>query len=125
MDLGMKDRVIVVSAVDAADRDACAMVLRGEAAVVVLAPSPGEASAEVERAVREHGRIDGVVMYVTTAPASSVLTTSAAELYDRWSDVENIVAAYRAAAPTMIERGWGRLVSVLTGGVKWLSDTLR
>jgi NAD(P)-dependent dehydrogenase (short-subunit alcohol dehydrogenase family) len=39
-----------------------------------------------------------------------------------WSSVEAIVEAFRAALPDMTERHWGRLVTVTTSAVKWLSD---
>lgn len=121
MDLGLTDRVIVVASTNAPERSACSDRLRNEGASVVVVEELGDAAGAVERGVRESGRIDGVVVYVPISD-TDVLEASAADLYTSWSSVEFVAAAFRAAVPTMIEHGGGRLLSVVTNSVKWLAD---
>jgi NADP-dependent 3-hydroxy acid dehydrogenase YdfG len=120
--LGLADRIVLVAARDAADRDACAEALRREAARAVLVDSLDEAAAAVVRVVREEGRIDGVVMYLPLEAGSSVLDAEGPALLGAWTPVEAVAETFRAALPMMTERGRGRLVTVMTGSVKWLAD---
>jgi NAD(P)-dependent dehydrogenase (short-subunit alcohol dehydrogenase family) len=120
--LGLADRIVLVAASDAADRDACAEALRSEAARPVLVDSLDEAAAAVDRVVSEAGRIDGVVMYLPLEAGSSVLDADGPALLGAWTPVEAVAETFRAALPMMTERGRGRLVTVMTGSVKWLAD---
>jgi 3-oxoacyl-[acyl-carrier protein] reductase len=122
MDLGLQDRVVVVGAVDGADREACAAVLGAEGCRVLTVERLGDATAEVEQALRDHGRVDGVVMYLPGSSGRGLLDAGLQDLYDSWSSVEAVAAAFRSAVPGMSDRGWGRLVSVTTSSVKWLDD---
>jgi NAD(P)-dependent dehydrogenase (short-subunit alcohol dehydrogenase family) len=119
--LGLADRIFLVAARDAADRDACAEALRREGARAVLVDILEDAAAAVLRVVSEAGRIDGVVMYLPLRAGASVDTDGPA-LLDAWLPVEAVAETFRAALPMMTERGRGRLVSVLSGSVKWLAD---
>jgi NAD(P)-dependent dehydrogenase (short-subunit alcohol dehydrogenase family) len=112
MDLGLRDRVIVVVADDEADREACTAVLRAEGADVVAVPLQ---DADTSRA-------DGVVVYAPLAPGSALLDATLSDLEDDWGALEEVVSAFQSALPGMMERGWGRLVTVTTGAVKSLDD---
>ena len=119
MDLGLSARVILVISADEALRDACLDVLAEEGA---LAQGAGEPSGALEAVLDAHGRIDAVVFCLDRHPHSSVLTATAAELEGAWQAVADVVDTLRVAASLMAERGWGRLVSVLPGEVKWLHE---
>jgi NAD(P)-dependent dehydrogenase (short-subunit alcohol dehydrogenase family) len=118
--LGLQDRIVVIASADPADRDACAAALTDEGARVVPVAALDEATAEVQRVIREHGRIDGVVVYLPVTAGSSLLAADVAELLSAWTPVEALAEAFRAALPAMTEQGWGRLLSVVTASVKWL-----
>jgi NAD(P)-dependent dehydrogenase (short-subunit alcohol dehydrogenase family) len=120
--LGLQDRVVVVAAVDAVDREACMAALGGEGCRVVTVEGLALAAAAVEEAGQAHGRVDAVVVYLPPGRGRTVLEAGLEELYDSWASVEAVAAAFRTAVPGMSERRWGRLVSVTTGAVKWLRD---
>lgn len=122
MELGVQDRVVVVVANDDVDQAACATVLRGEGCGVVTAAEITDASATVERALADHGRVDGVVVYLAETRARILDGAGLDELAAGWTAVEAVAAAFRVAIPSMSERGWGRLVSVTTSALKWLDD---
>jgi hypothetical protein len=121
VELGLQDRVVIVAAEDPADRSACVTALEQEGARAVPVETLADAAAVVQRVVGE-GRLDGVVVYLPLRPGSAVLEAGAAGLVEAWMPVEAVAAAFRAALPAMTERGWGRLLSVVPGAVKWLSD---
>jgi 3-oxoacyl-[acyl-carrier protein] reductase len=118
VELGLQDRVFVVVAADPVDRAACADALAAEGARVVQVDQL-DAAGEV---VRTQTRLDGVVFYLPITGGSELLNTDASRLLEAWMPVEAVAAAFRSALPHLTERGWGRLVSVVTGAVKWLSD---
>lgn len=122
MDLGLNNRIAVVAAVDADDRAACAATLGVEGCQVVTVETLGSAAAAVERVLREQGRIDAVVMYLPIHSGRAALGSGLEALYESWSAVEAVAAAFRAAVPAMTEQRWGRLVSVTSSGAKWLGD---
>ena len=121
MDLGLTGRAVVIASANAADRRACRDRLSSEGAVVIVVDQLSDAVAGIEQAVREFGRIDGVVMCLPT-DETQLLDASVADLYSCWAGAEFVAAAFRASAPTMIEQGHGRLVSVIPNSVKWLAD---
>jgi NAD(P)-dependent dehydrogenase (short-subunit alcohol dehydrogenase family) len=120
VDLGLHDRVVVIAGDDATDREAAA--LRAEGAQPVLVEALVDAASTVERVVQERGRIDGVVMYLPGGGNRTLLGAHLADLYASWQAVEAVAATFRAAVPAMTGRGFGRLLSVTTGSVKWLSE---
>lgn len=122
MDLGLQDRVVVLAGPDAPDRTAGAEALSAEGCRVSTVADFGDAAAEVQRAVRDHGRVDAVVVYLPLRPDQPAVAATIEDLYATWSWVEQIAAAFRAAVPGMAERGWGRLVTVITGDVKALGE---
>ncbi|MBU3992680.1 MAG: hypothetical protein KKA12_09075 [Alphaproteobacteria bacterium] len=122
MDLGLKDRVIVIAAERAADRDACKAALARESCHVASIARLDGVAACIEQTLREQGRIDGVVVYLPAEYGRPALGATLQDLRASWSSVEAVAAGFRAAVPAMTELGWGRLVSVMTGGVKWLQD---
>ena len=124
MELGLTDRIVVVGGTSADDLDACAAALSAEGAETLRVQSFDGLAPEVDTVLREHGRIDGVVVHLPAAVPTSVLDRGLAGLVRAWEPVEAVAEAYRAALPAMIEQGRGRLVSVLTGAVKWLSDDM-
>jgi NAD(P)-dependent dehydrogenase (short-subunit alcohol dehydrogenase family) len=121
MDLGLTDRAVMIASSSAADRQACRDRLTSEGAGVIVVDQLADAVVGIEQTVREFGRIDGVVMYLLSGD-TQLLDASVADLYSSWAAVEFVAAAFRAAAPTMIEQGIGRLVSVIPNSVKWLAD---
>lgn len=122
MDLGLNNRIAVVAAVDADDRAACAATLGAEGCQVVTVETLGSAATAVEGVLREQGRIDAVVMYLPIHSGRAALGSGLEALYESWSAVEAVAAAFRAAVPAMTEQRWGRLVSVTSSGAKWLGD---
>jgi hypothetical protein len=122
VDLGLRDRVVVVATDNVADRAACTTLLTAEGAVVVESDSLGGGAEAVARALTQHGRVEGVAAYLPIVPNRTVIDAEVKALYDSWSAVESVAAAFRAAVPSMSEGGWGRLVSVTTGAVKWLAE---
>lgn len=124
MDLGLRDRVVVVAGGDGADRQACVALLTAEGAVVVESDTLAGGGDAVARALAEHGRVEGVAAYLPNIAGRNVIDAEIEALYESWSAVEAVAAAFRAAVPSMIDTGWGRLVSVTTGAVKWLDDDI-
>jgi|GEM_PF-1803549 len=123
MDLGLTGRVVVIAAADPQEGAACARLLTDEGATVVSADQLADTATAVGRAIAAHGRVDAVVA-CTPRPRATTITDvdDPAALYEVWGWVESIVEGYLAALPGMMERGWGRLVSVMTNSVKWLDD---
>jgi len=69
--------------------------------------------AMLDAALAEHGRIDIVVNNAATRPSRGFLDMT----YEEWRDVlaTDLDAAFiasRAAAPGMVERGWGRIINL-------------
>lgn len=122
MDLGLRDRVVLVASADADERRCTTAALEAEGARVATVDSLAASAAEAQRVAGELGRLDGVVMCLPQSPSRQVLAAGVEELYDSWTAVEAVAATFRAALPTMTARGWGRLVSVMSGSVKWLAD---
>jgi NAD(P)-dependent dehydrogenase (short-subunit alcohol dehydrogenase family) len=118
MELGLQNRVFVVVAPDPVDRDACGDALAAEGAQVVQVDRLDAA----DEVVRSQSRLDGVVVYLPITGGSELLSIDAAGLLEAWTPVEAVAAAFRSALPLMTDRGWGRLVSVVSGAVKWLSE---
>lgn len=121
MQLGLTDRVVLIASDRAAERNACRDRLAQEGASVIVFERLSDAAGGVEQAVRECGRIDGVVICLP-ANDTALLDASIDDLYANWAAVECVAAAFRAALPIMTERGFGRLLSVVANSVKWLSD---
>ncbi|MGD9793054.1 MAG: hypothetical protein AB7V43_06210 [Acidimicrobiia bacterium] len=122
MDLGLKDRVVVVAGGDDADRRACVTLLATEGAIVMESDTLAGGADAVARALSEHGRVEGVAAFLPDVAGRNVIDAEIEALYESWSAVEAVAAAFRAAVPSMSDIGWGRLVSVTTGAVKWLDD---
>jgi 3-oxoacyl-[acyl-carrier protein] reductase len=118
VDLGIRDRMVVVASADAADGDACAALLRAEGANVISVGDLDDAGPMVA----DLDRVDGVVMYLPNVASRTLGDATVDDLYDSWASVQAVAAAFTAAVPSMSRNGWGRLVSVTTGSVKWLSD---
>lgn len=135
MDLGLRDRVVLVVGGSGYIGAAIAERVREEGAEVVVAsrhPEDGleldardDASvrAAVERVLAEHGRLDAVV--VTAAPSARTLDPA------RRNDPEQVVDAIEGKAltflrvanavlPTMQEAGFGRIVGI-SGQNAWLT----
>jgi NAD(P)-dependent dehydrogenase (short-subunit alcohol dehydrogenase family) len=121
MQLGLTDRVVLIASDRAAERNACRDRLELEGASVIVVERLSDAAGGVEQAVREFGRVDGVVICLPVND-TGLLDASIDDLYATWAAVECVAAAFRAALPIMIERGFGRLLSVVANSVKWLSD---
>ena len=138
MDLGLQDRVILVLGGHGLVGRAVVARLREEGAVAIPASRHApdglvmdggrdDSVAEgIAALLREHGRLDGLV--VTAAPSARTLDPA------RSSDPAQVLAAVdgkamtflrvaNAAAPTMVETGFGRIVGVsgqnafLTGSI--------
>ncbi|MCU1593323.1 MAG: short-chain dehydrogenase [Frankiales bacterium] len=107
MDLGLHDRVVLLECADETDRQACAGVLSTEGARVVTS---------------EHRDVDAAVVYLPLVPASSLLEAGLADLRRDWLGLEAVVTTFQSVLPGMTSRGWGRLVTVLSGSVKSLDD---
>ena len=122
MNLGLHDRVVVVGAPRSEDREACHATLDAEVAACVTVDMLSDVDGVIRATLNTHGRIDGVVMFLPFAPSSSVLETTAEELSEAWASVEEVAAGFRAATHPMTEQHYGRLISVVTGSVKWLND---
>jgi 3-oxoacyl-[acyl-carrier protein] reductase len=113
VDLGMQGRVVLLASDDRVDREACAAVLRGEGADVL--------TATVRDAADQAAGVDAVVVLLPVS-TSAVLDAGLSDLREDWGQLEAVAAAFQAAVPTMTERHWGRLVTVVSGAVKSLDD---
>jgi len=119
VDLGIDKRVFVVASRNEEDLAACGDVLGAEGAVVVGVDSIDGAVSEV---IAGHGRLDGVIAHLRHERPRQLLDADLQELESAWAEVEAIAGAYREAAEAMAIQGRGRLVTVVSGGVKWLDD---
>jgi len=122
VDLGLHDRVVVVGAPRSEDREACHVMLDSEVAACITVESLVDVDEVIRASLNTHGRIDGVVMFLPQTSSSSVLESTTQELGEAWASVEEVAAAFRAATWAMTEQRYGRLISVVTGSVKWLGD---
>lgn len=138
MDLGLRDRVVLVVGGTGLIGRAVVEQLRAEGATVVPAArhitdgitldarDPASVTAAVEQVVEQHGRLDALV--VAAAPSAQTLDPS------RQADPEHVLSAVdgkamtflrlaNAALPIMTRAGYGRIVGVsgqnafLTGNV--------
>jgi 3-oxoacyl-[acyl-carrier protein] reductase len=127
MDLGLRDRVCLVTGSTAGIGRETARLLAAEGARVVTsgrtdAPGVGEARHvvcdlaqpdEAERLVREAGDVDILVNNVGVAYQRSFEELSDADWDELWQlNLMSYVRSIRAAVPGMRERGFGRIVNV-------------
>ncbi|MDA0300975.1 MAG: SDR family oxidoreductase [Chloroflexi bacterium] len=109
--------VIVNARSNRAEAEAVAEAIRdaGGRASVMLADVGDRAAlqAMLDAALAEHGRIDIVVNNAATRPSRGFLDMT----YEGWravlaTDLDAAFIASRAAAPGMVERGWGRIINL-------------
>jgi hypothetical protein len=123
VDLGLDGRVVVIDGPDTTTAHALAALLRDEGAHPVLL-EPGE---DLGAVLADDGRVDAVVVLVGdpgSGHADRLLTDvdTADELFAAWTPVTRAVDLYTAALPSMLGRGWGRFVAVVSDTVKELAD---
>ncbi len=149
MDLGLRDRVCVVTGSTAGIGRATAALLAAEGAHVVVSgrdadrveqarvetgavlgvagdlAAPGGPEGVVERAVRELGRIDVLVNNVGTAYQASFEELSDGQWDELWQlNVMGYVRAIRAALPSMRAAGHGVIVNVASTSAKRPSTSM-
>src|SRR5919199_572721 len=127
MDLGLRDRVCLVTGSTAGIGRETARLLAAEGARVVTsgrsgAPGVGESHhvvcdlaqpGETERLVGEAGEVDVLVNNVGVAYQRGFAELSDADWDELWQlNVMSFVRAIRAAVPGMRKRGFGRIVNV-------------
>jgi 3-oxoacyl-[acyl-carrier protein] reductase len=138
MDMGLRDRVAVVSCGTVELDLACARALRAEGAVVVAAvptdPAPGdwevvsvetgsqEIDALLDAALAGHGRVDVVALGSPPSPSTPIDAVEVDDLFRAWEPVVDTVGAYQRALGTMIPNGWGRFVHVASSAAKSVLD---
>lgn len=147
MELGLRDRVCVVTGASRGIGRAAAIALAGEGAAVVLVARSAQSLEEVARACRERGvRAETVVLDVTDPAAGDRLLDLCRERFDRIDALVNNAGTsavtplaqltdadwhqqwelhvmapmrlMRATAPVLAQRGWGRIVNVCSSSGK-------
>jgi NAD(P)-dependent dehydrogenase (short-subunit alcohol dehydrogenase family) len=137
VDLGLNDRVCVITGASSGIGKATAVALAGEGAIPVVVGRRAEALAEVASAcgdaetiaidvtepdageriiaacVERRGRIDALVNNAGGNDVKTVEQLTDADWQHQWElHVMAPMRLMRAAAPRMAERGWGRIVNV-------------
>ena len=146
MDLGLRDRVCVITGASRGIGRATAVALAGEGAALLLVGRSEEALAETAHAARGRaetlvldvtapdagervlaacdGRIDALVNNAGTSAVRPLEELTDAEWQEQWElHVMAPMRLMRAAAPKMAERGWGRIVNVCSSSGKRPSST--
>src|ERR1700759_5163306 len=152
MDLGLRDRVCVVTGASGGIGRVTAVALASEGATVVLVGRRAEVLSEVARACAEAGgRGEPLILDVTAVDAGAALLdacrgrdgridvlvngagTSAVRTVEQLTEEEwqaqwelHVMAPMRlmrVLAPGMAERGWGRIVNVCSSSGKRPSST--
>jgi 3-oxoacyl-[acyl-carrier protein] reductase len=152
MNLGLRDRAVVVTGASGGIGRATALALAGEGAWVLLVGRRADVLSEVARGCADAGGRGESFVFDVTAPRAGVEVvgaclehfgridglvngagTSAVRPHDQLSDEEwqaqwelHVMAPMRlmrAAAPAMAERGWGRIVNVCSSSGKRPSAT--
>jgi 3-oxoacyl-[acyl-carrier protein] reductase len=148
MDLGLRERVCVVTGATRGIGRATAVTLAGEGAALVLiardvdalaaaAAACGDAGAAgvetlsldvtdpaagertVAACMDRFGRIDALVNNAGTSTARALDELTDGEWEEQWAlNVLGPMRLMRAAAPAMAERGWGRIVNVCSSSGK-------
>jgi len=139
MDLGLKDHVVLVvggtgligrAVVDATRSEGAAVLAgsrSGDGDITLDARDPASVSRAVTSILRDHGRIDGVV--VAAAPSARTLDPAANADPDAVLEaIEAKAIAFlrvaQAVLPAMRERGYGRIIGV-SGQNAWLTGNVR
>ena len=152
MDLGLRDRACIVTGASGGIGRATAVSLAREGAAVLLLGRREGALAEVARVCEEaggrgeplvldvtapdageqalraclerFGRIDALVNSAGTSAVRSVDELTDEEWQSQWElHVMGPMRLMRAAAPSMAQRGWGRIVNVCSSSGKRPSGT--
>ncbi len=152
MDLGLRDRAVIVTGASGGIGRATALALAAEGASVLLVGRRFDVLSEVARACAEaggqaepveldvrdvdagggmldacvdrFGRIDAVVNGAGTSAVRMVDQLTDEEWHAQWDlHVMAPMRLMRAAAPAMAERGWGRIVNVCSSSGKRPSST--
>jgi 3-oxoacyl-[acyl-carrier protein] reductase len=153
MELGLHDRVCVVTGASRGIGKATALTLAGEGATAVLVGRNEDALAEaasgrdrgvagraetlamdvtapdagdrlVEECRSRYGRIDALVNNAGTSAVRPLNELTDEEWQAQWDlHVMGPMRLMRAAAPAMAERGWGRIVNVCSSSGKRPSAT--
>jgi 3-oxoacyl-[acyl-carrier protein] reductase len=144
MDLGLRDRVCVVTGASrgigrvtavALAREGASVVLRGVAQACAEAGGAGEPLAVdvtetdagdrvVQSCLERFGRIDALVNNAGTSAVRSLEELTDEDWQDQWElHVMGPMRLMRAAGPVMAERGWGRIVNVCSSSGKRPSGT--
>jgi 3-oxoacyl-[acyl-carrier protein] reductase len=147
MDLGLRDRVCVVTGASRGIGRAAAVVLAAEGATVLLVARSERALDEVARACRQRGgraqalaldatdpgaadrvlgvcrerfqRIDALVNNAGATAVKPLAQLTDADWQAQWElHVMAPMRLMRAAAPVMAQRGWGRIVNVCSSSGK-------
>jgi 3-oxoacyl-[acyl-carrier protein] reductase len=147
MDLGLRDRVCVITGASRGIGRATAVALAAERAALLLVGRNEEALAETARAAGGpatgtlaldvtapdagerilaacRGRIDVLVNNAGTSAVRPLEELTDDEWQEQWDlHVMAPMRLMRAAAPAMAERGWGRIVNVCSSSGKRPSST--
>lgn len=153
MDLGLRERANIITGASGGIGRATAVALAGEGASLLLTGRREEALREVARACRaaggqadtlavdvtaadagerlrdacleRFGRIDGLVNNAGTSAIRGLDQLSDEDWQEQWDlHVMAPMRLMRAIAPTMAERGWGRIVNVSSSAGKRPSGTI-
>ncbi len=110
---------------DASDQlNAAAERCRRHGTSISVAAGDAADAADVQRIVAEAGRIDILVNAAGIATASTVEAMSM-ELWDEMIrvDLRSVFVCSRAVLPGMLERGWGRIISIASQlGIKGATE---
>jgi 3-oxoacyl-[acyl-carrier protein] reductase len=143
MELGLRDRVCVVTGASRGIGRATALALAAEGATVLLVGRSAERLTEVgpevlalditapdaaERVLSEclerFGRIDALVNNAGTSEVKTLEQLTDADWQLQWElHVMAPMRLMRAACPAMAERGWGRVVNICSSSGKRPSKT--
>jgi 3-oxoacyl-[acyl-carrier protein] reductase len=147
MELGLRDRVCVVTGASRGIGKAAAVALAGEGAVVLLVArsqetlegaaraccergaraetvaldvtDPGAGEALLEVCLERFDRIDALVNNAGTSAVTPLAQLSDADWQQQWElHVMAPMRLMQATAPVMAQRGWGRIVNVCSSSAK-------
>jgi NAD(P)-dependent dehydrogenase (short-subunit alcohol dehydrogenase family) len=119
VELGLGGRVVLLVGPTIDELELLARRLEAEGAGTTTSD---RVDAALAQALAEHGHVDAVVGLLGEELGTELLGAELGALEGRWRGLEELAGLYREAGALMAAAGWGRLVSVLPGSVKWLDD---